>query len=61
MLTLVQEKLAHPVQATTNIRLLEPPVPVPSLVVTMFWSPVNDADPAHAWLRATLADVGREC
>ena len=25
----------------------------------MFWSPVNDADPAHAWLRTTLADVAR--
>ena len=61
LLALVQEKLAHRLQAATNIRLLEPPVPIPPLVVTMFWSPVNDADPAHAWLRATLADVAREC
>jgi hypothetical protein len=36
-------------------------VPKPRRVVTMFWSRVNDADPAHTWLRSTLADVARNC
>jgi hypothetical protein len=35
---LIQERLAHRLQDATHIRLLEPPVPVPPLVVTMFWS-----------------------
>jgi LysR family transcriptional regulator, nod-box dependent transcriptional activator len=61
LVALVQEKLARRFQHATDIRLLEPPVPIPPLVVTMFWSPVNDADPAHAWLRTTLADVARGC
>jgi|SRR5579864_36999 len=59
--TLIQERLAHRLQDATHIKLLEPPLPIPPLVVTMFWSGVNDADPAHAWLRATLADVARNC
>jgi LysR family transcriptional regulator, nod-box dependent transcriptional activator len=61
LLALVQERLARRLEAATDIRLLEPPVPIPPLVVTMFWSAVNDADPAHAWFRSTLADVARNC
>jgi hypothetical protein len=45
----------------TDIKILEPPVPIPPLIVTMFWSPVNDAAPAYAWLRMTLADVASKC
>jgi len=58
---LVQERLARRLEAAAKIRLLDPPVPIPPLVVTMFWSVVNDADPAHTWLRTTLADVARNC
>src|SRR6185437_13324045 len=61
LVALVQERLARRLAAATNIRLLEPPVPIPTLVVTMFWSPVNNADPAHTWFRSTLADVARNC
>src|SRR5215475_3664597 len=57
LVALVQERLARRLAAATDLRLLEPPVPIPRLVVTVFWSPVNDADPAHTWLRSTLADV----
>ena len=61
LVALVQERLARRLEDATEIRLLEPPVPIPPLVVTMFWSAVNDADPAHAWLRTTLAGVARQC
>ena len=61
LLALVQERLARRLRGATEIRLLEPPVPIPPLVVTMFWSAVNDADPAHRWLRSTLAEVARTC
>ena len=58
---LVQERLALRLEKVTDIKVLEPPVPIPPLIVTMFWSPVNDADPAHAWLRTLVADVASTC
>src|SRR5215471_10196248 len=60
LLALVQERLAQRLRAVTDIKLIEPPIPIPPLVVTMFWSPVDDADPAHAWLRATFSEVARQ-
>jgi DNA-binding transcriptional LysR family regulator len=60
LLALVQERLARRLQSAAEITLLDPPVAIPPLVVTMFWSPLNDADPAHAWLRTTLAEIARQ-
>jgi LysR family nod box-dependent transcriptional activator len=60
-LALVQQRLGRRLQKAADIRLLDPPVPIPPLVATMFWSPLNDADPAHAWLRSTLLEVARQC
>jgi LysR family transcriptional regulator, nod-box dependent transcriptional activator len=60
LVALIQERLARQLRDATDIRLLEPPVPIPPLVVTMFWSAVNDADPAHAWFRTILAEVAKE-
>jgi DNA-binding transcriptional LysR family regulator len=60
LVALVQQRLAQRLQGVSDIRLIDPPVSIPPLVVTMFWSSVNDADPAHAWLRTTLADVARQ-
>ena len=33
------------------------PVPVPEFVISLFWHPRLDADPAHRWLRGLVADV----
>ena len=60
LLALVQERLAMRLRAVVDIKLLEPPMPIPPLVVTMFWGAVNDADPAHAWLRSTLLEVAHQ-
>jgi LysR family nod box-dependent transcriptional activator len=59
LVALVQERLARRLSAAANIKLLEPPVPIPPLVIKMFWTRFNDADPAHTWLRNTLAQVAR--
>jgi len=39
--------------------VLDPPVPIPELHETMYWTAVADTDPGHAWLRRTIADVAR--
>jgi hypothetical protein len=33
---------------------------MPDLVEAMYWSPVTESDPAHAWLRDCLRELARE-
>jgi LysR family transcriptional regulator, nod-box dependent transcriptional activator len=54
---LVPERLANQLRDVAGIRVLPPPAPLPELEETMYWSAVADNDPAHAWLRETIADI----
>jgi LysR family transcriptional regulator, nod-box dependent transcriptional activator len=58
-IALVQAHLAGPITATGALRVLECPFePVP-LVEALWWHPVHDGDPEHAWLRGVFAEAGR--
>jgi LysR family nod box-dependent transcriptional activator len=60
MVTLVQHTLAARVQRQAEIRLLEPPVPITRLMIAMCWSSSCTTDPAHTWLRQTVADIAKQ-
>jgi LysR family transcriptional regulator, nod-box dependent transcriptional activator len=60
LVTLVQHLLAVRLQEQAEIRILEPPVPIPKVVMGMSWNPVFTSDTAHTWLRRTLVEVARE-
>lgn len=51
---LVHERLALEFQKQLKIRLLEPPVTIGSITEIMIWTPRNDDDPGHRWLRQRL-------
>jgi LysR family transcriptional regulator, nod-box dependent transcriptional activator len=51
---LVHERLARRV---AGLKLLPPPVPVPDVQESMYWSPALERDPGHRWLRTLLRDV----
>jgi LysR family nod box-dependent transcriptional activator len=57
LVALVPERLAVQLREAAGVRVLEPPVAAPQLQETMYWSAAADGDPAHAWLRRTMADV----
>jgi LysR family transcriptional regulator, nod-box dependent transcriptional activator len=59
-ITFVQERLAHQLAATAELRLLEPPFDSPALVETMAWHPRAGNDPAHSWLRARLRTIAQQ-
>jgi DNA-binding transcriptional LysR family regulator len=59
LLALVHERLVRQAACVSQLRIFEPPFPMPDLVEEMYWSPVTESDPAHAWLRDTLAGVAR--
>jgi LysR family transcriptional regulator, nod-box dependent transcriptional activator len=56
MIALVHERVARQFD---GLKLLEPPVPIPDVVETMYWSAALERDPAHAWLRDLVRSVAR--
>lgn len=57
LVTLVLERAVPLLQRTAAIRLLEPPMDLPSITQTMWWSPARTTDPAHSWVRARIGEV----
>jgi hypothetical protein len=47
----------RPQRGTADVRLLEPPLPLPGIAEMLWWHPRHTADPAHAWLRARIAEI----
>ncbi len=57
LVSVVLERAARPLIATTNIRVLEPPIALPDIHEAMFWHPRHREDPGHRWIRQRLATV----
>jgi DNA-binding transcriptional LysR family regulator len=55
-ITVVPERLAR-VWASRNVRVIEPPLPLPSFTMSWFVSEVARTDPANMWLRSELKRV----
>lgn len=56
VLTLAK-RIADVLAPTLGLRRVPPPIEVPGFTMSMVWHERNHADPAHAWLRATIAKV----
>jgi DNA-binding transcriptional LysR family regulator len=54
MVALVHERLARQVP---GLKLLEPPVPIPEVQESMYWTPSMDRDPGHLWLRDLMRTI----
>jgi LysR family nod box-dependent transcriptional activator len=59
LIATMQTRLAQDSQARLPLRVLAPPVPVPTLRVCMQWHRYHDADPAHRWLREQVMAVAQ--
>jgi LysR family transcriptional regulator, nod-box dependent transcriptional activator len=57
LLALLQERLAQRVESAAEIKLLEPPMKIPDLIIGMCWSEVDTDDAAHRWLRGQFAEL----
>jgi DNA-binding transcriptional LysR family regulator len=57
MVALVHERLARQVP---GLKLLEPPLPIPDLQESMYWSTAVERDPGHAWLRETVRSLAAD-
>jgi DNA-binding transcriptional LysR family regulator len=57
MVALVHERLARQVP---GLKLLEPPVPIPEVQESMYWSASVSSDPGHFWLRDVMRSISRK-
>ncbi|MFJ8730484.1 LysR family transcriptional regulator [Streptomyces bauhiniae] len=48
---------SRPMAETLGLVTFPIPLPLPPLEVGLAWHPRHDADPAHAWLRATVKEL----
>ncbi|MGA5319961.1 LysR family transcriptional regulator [Streptomyces seoulensis] len=51
---------SRPLAETLGLVTFAIPLPLPPLEVGLAWHPRHDADPAHAWLRATVKELMTE-
>ncbi len=60
LVTVVPERAVPHLRRTAAIRVLEPPVALPAITETQWWHPRQTANPAHAWIRARIAEIAAE-
>jgi DNA-binding transcriptional LysR family regulator len=60
VVTTMHAKLARFFAATLGLSLSPAPVELPEVSVSLLWHASHDQDPAHAWLRRTVARVAAE-
>ncbi|MER5436610.1 LysR family transcriptional regulator [Streptomyces sp. NPDC002588] len=57
MVALLQRRLAQQVAAQNGLRVMEPPIPLPTLGIDLVWNPRTAGDPGRAWLRRQLMNA----
>lgn len=60
LVTLVLARAGPHLRRTAAVRLLDPPLPFPTLTEMLWWHPRHTADPAHAWLRDRIGEIASE-
>lgn len=56
-LGLIQSSLADFALGTPGIRLFEPPFDATPVLNALWWHPVHERDPEHAWMRGIFAEA----
>jgi LysR family nod box-dependent transcriptional activator len=60
LVAVVPERAAGHLRRTADVRFLEPPLDLPRITEMLWWNPRHTMDPAHAWLRARIAEIAAE-
>jgi LysR family nod box-dependent transcriptional activator len=59
LIAVAHQRLAQRVKDAADIRIFEPPYPMPDIHESLYWNPRHSAAPAHQWLRGIFADIAR--
>jgi DNA-binding transcriptional LysR family regulator len=59
LVTMVQRRLAARLERPADIKLIEPPIDIPTMCERLAWNPRYSASPAHAWMREQLVEAAK--
>ena len=60
LIATVPKRLAIKLRGTLKLQLLPLPIALPALRLSMLWHERMDADPAHTWLRGSVAQAATQ-
>jgi DNA-binding transcriptional LysR family regulator len=60
MIATIPQPLASVFRKTANVRVIDPPVKLPTLEIRQFWHERFHDDPGSRWLRATVFELFRD-
>jgi DNA-binding transcriptional LysR family regulator len=60
LITVLHQRLAERVREAAEIRIFEPPYPMPDIHESIYWNPRHSSTPSHRWLRAVFVEITRE-
>jgi LysR family nod box-dependent transcriptional activator len=58
-LALIQAGITDEVRAIGGIRVIDPPFDATDVANALWWHPVHDRDPEHAWMRSLFAQAAQ--
>jgi LysR family transcriptional regulator, nod-box dependent transcriptional activator len=59
-ISIIHQRLAERVKEAADIRLFEPPYPMPDIHESVYWNPRHAGTPSHRWLRSVFVDIARK-
>lgn len=59
LITVAHQRLAERVKAAADIRIFDPPYPMPDIHESIYWNPRHSSAAPHKWLRALFMDAAR--
>ncbi|MEC4724168.1 LysR family transcriptional regulator [Shewanella sp. D64] len=59
LIATVPSKMARLQQDNNRVSILPPPFDIPSIELTMAWSPLLQHNPAHKWMRELITETAR--
>lgn len=57
LVALIPERLARATESVANLRVVDPPLPLPGISDACTWHPRRSEDPAHQWLVNRLSEL----
>jgi DNA-binding transcriptional LysR family regulator len=59
LIATVPERVARMLAPSLGLQVLEPPLPIPDVEVSMYWHERMQHSPAHRWLRQLIVELAR--
>ncbi|MGH7075158.1 MAG: LysR family transcriptional regulator [Stellaceae bacterium] len=60
LITVIHRRLAERVREAADVRIIEPPYPMPDIHESIYWNPRHSSTPSHRWLRSIFVEIARK-